>query len=274
MSVPDYKVSVIYVDPHGIWIPTKLNETAKTIYWTKKSDDEAQLVTQYNDELFNATKIATFRSNSSVVNTKWIIETRKNLANVKLAFTNNIAPAINFKEALAPGILEWQNPWDNSTYVNENGHWVVLETSADNLQGNIIAYYAPKNQTLAVFNFDDKPDWLIFGALENRVIDILSVRYELGYIYTGDEKEVSYSTFLCTSDFEDIKQLPAEELIEEYDSKTTLEIQSIDYVAYIDEYDIKFVVVDITKILTETTPTPDLDKIYDNGRTVVYTTKR
>ena len=68
--------------------------------------------------------------------------------------------------------------------------------------------------------------------------------------------------------------MSAEELIEQYDSKTTLEIQAIDYVTYIEEYDIKFVVVDITKILTDTTPTPDLDKIYDNGRTIVYTTKR
>ena len=127
---------------------------------------------------------------------------------------------------------------------------------------------------MAVFDFEDKPDWLIFGALENRAIDILRVRYELGYIYAGDEQEVSYSTLLCTSDFEDIKQLSAEELIEQYDSKTTLEIQAIDYVTYIEEYDIKFVVVDITKILTDTTPTPDLDKIYDNGRTIVYTTKR
>ncbi len=274
MSVPDDEASLIYVDPHGIWISTKLNETEKTVYWNIKSDEEAQLVTQYNDELFNATKIATFRSNSSVINTKWIIETHKNLANVKLAFTNNMAPNFNFQEALAPGILEWQNPWDNATYVNENGHWVVIETSADNLQGNTIAYFAQQNQTLAVFDFEDKPDWIIFGALENRAIDILRVRYELGYIYAGDEQEVSYSTLLCTSDFEDIKQLSADELIRQYDSKTTLEIQAIDYVTYIEEYDIKFVVVDITKILTETTPTPDLDKIYDNGRTVVYTTKR
>ena len=80
--------------------------------------------------------------------------------------------------------------------------------------------------------------------------------------------------FLCSSDLQDIKQFKASELQQQYDSTTKLEINAIDYITYIEEYDIKLVIVDTKKVLSGNEASPDLDRIYDNHRTVVYTTKR
>jgi hypothetical protein len=54
----------------------------------------------------------------------------------------------------------------------------------------------------------------------------------------------------------------------------SLPIQVRDFLTYIEEYDIKFVVVDAQRELSNIEATPALDRIYDNGRATIYTTKR
>ncbi len=274
ISVPNNYVNLIYVDPLGQWVTINLSETDENIYWTNRTADEAQLVSEYTHQLFTVKKVATFLTNSSVVDVNWVIEAHQNLASVKLAFTNYMDPSFEFKEALVPGVLEWQNPWDNATYVNENGQWSVIEGPSDMLDGNVIAILDSENGVLAVFEFHDIPDWLILGALDNYLIDALRVRYEFGNLDEDEKQEISYSVLLCTSEFEDIEQCAASDLQQQYDSMTKLEIQERDFVTYIEEYNIKFVVVATKQVFSNGEASPDLDRVYDNGRTTVYTTKR
>jgi len=278
ISLPNDQTNLIYVDINGRWVIIPLNTTEIAVYWKIQTENEAQLVTEYKHELFNVTKVATLFSNSSIINVKWLVQTYKTLANVKLTLTHNMNPIFNYQEALAPGILYWQNTWDNVTYAKEDEHWAVIETSFDNLQGKTIAYFAPENQILAVVEFNDPADWLTFGVLENRFMDILRVRYELGYINMGQTQEISYSILLCSSDFSDLKQYDASELMQHYEQTTDTAIQERDFPSYIEEYDIKFVVIDTEKLSEQlfqiAVPSPDLDRIYDTGRILTYITKR
>ena len=57
-------------------------------------------------------------------------------------------------------------------------------------------------------------------------------------------------------------------------AETDLPIQTRDFLTYIEEYNIKFVAVGHTEVLSNIEATPALDKIYDNGRSTIYTTKR
>ncbi|TET26172.1 MAG: hypothetical protein E3J73_04955, partial [Candidatus Bathyarchaeum sp.] len=191
MSIPNSQASFIYVNPFGLWMKIPLSETEENIYWKQNSTDEAQLVSEYVHKLFTVEKVVTFSSNSSAVDIEWNIEAHKNLASVKLAVTNYMEPSLDFKEALVPGVLEWQNPWDNATYIDGFGKWAVIEGSSEMLNENIVAMLDEKNGVLTVLELDDMPDWFILGALNNRFIDALRLRYELGDLVEGEKSQVS-----------------------------------------------------------------------------------
>jgi hypothetical protein len=274
INIPNNYVNLIYVNPLGEWVRIPLSETIEYIYWTRRTADKAQLVSEYTHKLFTVEKVVTFSSNSSVIDLKWKIETHQDLTDSKLEFANYMDPSFDFKEALVPGVLEWQNPWDNPTYIHVNGKWALVEGSSDILDENLVAIHDAQNGILAVFEFHDLPDWFSLGALDNRGIDALRLRYEFGDLAEGENREISCSVLLCASEFEDIEQWAASDLQQQFDSTTKLEIQERDFVTYIEEYNIKFVVVDTEQVPSNSKASPDLDRVYDNGRTTVYTTKR
>jgi hypothetical protein len=274
MNIPNNQVNVIYRHSFGGWVTVSLSETVENIYWTQNSTDEAQLVSEYVHELFTVEKAVTFSSNSSVINVEWKIKAHQNLANVKLAFSNYMEPSLDYKEALVPGVLDWQNPWDNATYVNAYEEWSVVEGSFDMLDENLVAVLDAQNGILTAFEFDDLPDWFTLGALDNRFIDALRLRYELGDLAEGESREISFSILVYAFEFEEIERWTESVLKQQFDSKTNLPVHERDFRTYIEEYNIKFVVVDTQQVLSNIVAAPALDRVYDNSRSIVYTTKR
>jgi hypothetical protein len=274
LNIPNNQTEIIYVNSVGELETISLSETVENIYWTQNSTNEAQLVSEYVHELFTVEKAVTFLTNSSVIDVEWKIEAHQNLANAKLAVSNCMEPSLDFKEALVPGLLEWQNPWDNATYVNAFGEWAVVEGPFDILDGNLVAVLDAQNGVLAAFEFDDPPDWFILGALDNRFIDALRLRYELGDLAEGENREISLSILVYAFEFKEIERWTESALKQQFDSKTNLPIQQRDFRTYIEEYNIKFVAVDTQQVLSNNEASPALDRVYDNGRATVYTTKK
>lgn len=274
LSIFNNHIKFIYGDPLGEWVTIPLSETVENIYWIQNSADETQLVSEYVHEHFTVEKIVTFPSSSFVINIEWNVKVHQNLASVKLAVDNYFEPSLDFKEALVPGVLEWQNPWDNASYVNAFGEWAVVEGSSDILDENLVAILDAQNGVLAAFEFDDLPDWFTLGALDNRFIDVLRLRYELGDLVEGENREISLSILVYAFEFEEIERWTESALKQQFDSKTNLPVQERDFRTYIEEYNIKFVVVDTQQLLSNNKVSPVLDRVYDNGRSIVYTTKR
>ena len=274
LSIFNNHIKFIYGDPLGEWVTIPLSETVENIYWIQNSADETQLVSEYVHEHFTVEKIVTFPSSSFVINIEWNVKVHQNLASVKLAVDNYFEPSLDFKEALVPGVLEWQNPWDNASYVNAFGEWAVVEGSSDILDENLVAILDAQNGVLAAFEFDDLPDWFTLGALDNRFIDVLRLRYELGDLVEGENREISLSILVHAFEFEEIERWTESALKQQFDSKTNLPVQERDFRTYIEEYNIKFVVVDTQQLLSNNKVSPVLDRVYDNGRSIVYTTKR
>ena len=274
LNIPNNQVKVIYVNSVGEWVTIPLSETVENIYWTQNSTDKAQLVSEYIHELFTLEKAVTFSSDSSVINVDWKIEAHKNLANAKLAVSNYMEPSLDYKEALVPGVLNWQNPWDNATYVNAFEEWSVVEGSFDILDENLVAVLDEQNGVLTAFEFDDLPDGFTLGALDNRFIDSLRLRYELGDLAEGENREISFSILVYAFQFDEIERWTETALKQQFESKTNLPVQERDFRTYIEEYNIKFVAVDTQKVLSNIEASPALDRVYDNGRATVYTTKR
>lgn len=274
LSIFNNHIKFIYGDPLGEWVTIPLSETVENIYWIQNSADETQLVSEYVHEHFTVEKIVTFPSSSFVINIEWNVKVHQNLASVKLAVDNYFEPSLDFKEALVPGVLEWQNPWDNASYVNAFGEWAVVEGSSDILDENLVATLDAQNGVLAAFEFDDLPDWFTLGALDNRFIDVLRLRYELGDLAEGENREISLSILVYAFEFKEIERWTESALKQQFDSKTNLPVQERDFRTYIEEYNIKFVVVDTQQLLSNNKASSALDRVYDNGRSIVYTTKR
>jgi hypothetical protein len=273
-SIPNNQVYFIYVDPFGEWIYTPLSETIENIYWNNTSENKFQLVSEYVHELFSIEKVVSFSSNKSTVDIEWNIEVNEDLALVKLFVPNYFESSLDFKEALVPGFLSWQNPWDNPDLRDQNNQYAVLNASPDRLDENIIGVLDSQNGILAAFQFNDYPDQLVLGALENRIIDALRLRYEFGDIDKGEKRRRSFSVFVDAFEFDEIERGTALDTIKLMNVQRSYTLQIRDYLTYIEEYNVKFVAIDTEKVLSNIEASPDFDKIYDSGRAIVYTTKK
>lgn len=272
LSIPNNQVNVTYINPLGQWVTVPLSETAKNIYWTQNSTDKAQLVSEYVHEHFTVEKTVTVSSSNSVINIEWNVKAHQNLAYVKITLANSFEISLDFKEALIPRLLEWQNPWDNATHVNAT-EWALAEVSGI-LPEKLVAVRDTKNGILAAFEFDEPAAWFSVGALKNRFIDALRLKYDLGELGEGENQEISFSILAYAFEPEEMEQWTISDLKQQFDSQTNLPVKAIDFRTFIEEYNIKFVAVDTQQVVSNIEVSPALDKIYDNGRIIVYTTKR
>jgi hypothetical protein len=149
-----------------------------------------------------------------------------------------------------------------------------VEDVAQHLRGNVAAVLDTKNGILAAVEFNQIPDVFSIGALTNRFIDAIRLTYDFGNLEAGEKGEVSFKVLLYAFQAQEVKRMDASELMQRYDMNTVLPVKQRDFNTYIDEYNIKFVAVDTQQVPSNKPATPDLDRIYDNGRAVVYTTKK
>ena len=142
------------------------------------------------------------------------------------------------------------------------------------LYENLVAVLDTENGILEAFQFDEHPDGFSLGALNSRFIDALRLQYDFGNLVMGESREVSFSVLVHAFEFEEAQRWTAAEVKQRFEAQANLPVEGRDFSTYIQEYDVKFVVVDTQQVVSNIEATPALDKIYDNGRIVVYTTKR
>jgi hypothetical protein len=264
ISIPNKDVGIAYVDTLGKPVPFYLSETDENIYWTHRNANEAQLVSEYTHKLFTVEKVVTFKSTSSVINIDWKIRANQNFPKAKMNITNYFNPEF----------LEWQNPWDKPDEINPEDEWALIKGDSSMLDENIMAIFDAKNRMLAVFDFHNTPDWFSLGALKDYKIDALRLRYELGDLAESESREISFSVLFYALESEEMEQWTMSEIKQLLELKTERKIQESDFYSFIEEYNIKFVVVDTQQVLSNIEASPDLDRIYDSDRTIVYTTKK
>ena len=273
LNIPNNKVEFVYIDSLGNEIKIPLSQTTETIYWKQNTTEKVQLVSEYVHELFTVEKIVSFSSSSYAINIEWDVKVNQNLSGVELKINNYFEFSLDFYKALIPGVLEWQNPWDNATYINTREKWALVE-GAELLYDKLVAVIDTKNGILEAFQFNERPDGFNLGALNSRFIDALRLQYDFGDLDEGESHQVSFSVLVHAFEFEEAEQWTAAELKQRFAAQANLQVEGRDFSTYIQEYDVKFVVVDTQQVVSNIEATPALDKIYDNGRIVIYTTKR
>jgi hypothetical protein len=181
-------------------------------------------------------------------------------------------PSLSFGTAFVPGVLDWQNPWDNSSYYDPILNFALVECPPRILSGNYTAMFDAKNGVLVVFEFADIPDWLNVGALGSHFIDALRVGYQFGDLRNNENREVSFS-FLTYFESIQVEPPTQSDLKKLLDSRVDLPVQERDFLTYIKEYNVEFVVIDSER-LPDVSLSPILNRVYDNGKFVIYAVRR
>jgi hypothetical protein len=273
LSIPNSQVNISYIDPLGDWVTVPLSKTIENIYLTHNSTYKAQLISEYIHEHFTLEKIVTVTKSNSVINIEWNVKAHQNLAYVKINLNNIFDSSLDFKEALIPRLLEWRNPWNNATHVNKIEKWALSEVSGI-LPEKLVAVRDTQNGILTAFEFDEYPAWFSVGALDNRFIDALRLKYDLGYLGKGENQEISFSILAYGFEPENMEQWTVSDLQQQLDTQTDFSVKAIDFNTYIEEKNIKFVAIDTQQVLSKIEASPALDRIYNNGRIIIYATKR
>ena len=274
VKIPNEYIKVVYVNSSGQLEEIPLSETVEKIYWTQQSPERTQLVSEYTHELFTVKKIVTFSSNSSIIDIVWRLEANQDLRVANLAVSNYLEPTLNVTEAFVPGVLDWESPWDRATYVDPDRRWAVTEGPASMLDENVAAVLDAENGILTVFEFGGSLEWFSIGALDNGFIDSLRLTYAFGNLDAGESGEASLNVLLYAFDSGEVERLSEPGFMQRYDSTTVLPVHYSDYLTYVKEYNIKYIIVDKGQVLYTEDLVHDLDVVYNNGRIVVYSTER
>jgi hypothetical protein len=269
-SIPDSYVYISYLDTDDKEVVVSLSEIAKETYWKRKSVDESQMVSEYSNGLFILEKLVTVGNENSLINLDWKFTAHEDLKGVKLRVSNFMEPSLDFREAFVPGVLNWQNPWDNSSYYDPIKNFALIECPPRILGGNYTAIFDAKNGFLVIFEFTNVPDWLNVGALGSRFIDALRLGYQFDNLTKNESREISFSVLPYSFESIPVERPTQATLKQLLDSRAKLTVQERDFLTYIKEYDVKLLVIDSKQLSSVIEFSPILYRVYDNGKLVIY----
>ena len=224
----------------------------------------------YSNEKFALTENILVQNDSYPANITWTMTSLKSdLYYVVLYLSYHFDLSFSFSGAYIPGVLNWENPWDRPSNVQDN-QWAVTDFSGNNLTDKYIGIYDDKNQAEFALKFLDKPDSGTLGALANRQIDAFRFQYQFYQLNANQTVSSSYQilTFSQTS-FPETQ--PPYELVGMFNSNSTkaFDVKCRDYASYVKEQNIDFLVYDVHRFDPSLLRSKVLQVVYSNNEFVI-----
>jgi hypothetical protein len=259
---------ITFSDKNGITYNFSLSTLNRNVVFDDENEPK-KLVLRYSHDDFVLTESLLFQNDSYPITVTWAISSNNEIENVALYISCYFDLSLAFEKAYIPGILDWENPWDRPSQVQAN-KWAVVDFSHENLTSNYIGLYDEKNQVAFGLRFMDTPVWGDVGALSSRQIDAL--RFE----YRADNLDVNQTVFF-TYQFLTFYQNSYAAFQQPYDlaslfnhtSYNTFEIKCRDFVDYIREYNIAFLVYDAEHFDRSLLRSSRLHLVYSNNGCVI-----
>jgi hypothetical protein len=178
--------------------------------------------------------------------------------------------SFNFEKAYLPGILNWENPWENPTDMHET-LWAVTDFSKNSLTDNYIAVYDEQNKVYYAIKYDELPDWGNVGALPNMQIDAFRFSYTFEHITPDSNTAFSYQT-LSFSEDSYRQSVPLTQIGKIFAEKPNSDftIDSRDYFDTIKENGVEFIVYDKLQLDPKFVRNSAIELVYSNDRYVIF----
>jgi hypothetical protein len=247
-----------------------LSNFARESFFEDQGSTKKLTFRYFNDEV-TITQTIVLQNETYPINVAWsMFPVESGITDVALYVSNFFDLQFSFEEAYIPGVLDWENPWDSSSYTQGDG-WAVVNFSCSTLADNYLGFYDAAEEVIFALHFYELPDWGNVGVLESNQIDAVRFQYNFDKVAINETISFSYDilTFSKNSapDIPNVKDLKS---IFEFKPTNTFELKSRDYHDYIIENNIGFLVYDKNQLDTKLIRCKILEVVYSNDRYIIF----
>jgi hypothetical protein len=231
------------------------------------------LTIKYSNGEVGVTKTTLMNNDSYPLNVTWTLSPLvSDITNVSLYISTFFDLQFSFDQAYIPGILDWENPWNNPS--DRNGSdWAVVDFTKSTLTGNFLGVYSVNEEIACALKFEDMPNWGNVGALASRQINAIRLRYDFEEISLGQTASFAYNVLILAKDSTTGFQLSDLPGLFNAKLSTALQLNSIDYRTFIEKNNIKFIVYDKNQLDTKIANCKLLELVYSNDRYAIFKIK-
>ncbi|MCW4000112.1 MAG: hypothetical protein NWE93_07720 [Candidatus Bathyarchaeota archaeon] len=193
------------------------------------------------------------------------------LSNASLYLSTLMDLAFKFDRVQIPGLYDWISPWDAPSQlktVSPDG-WVAAAFAGAHLTDNYLGLYDEADDVAVAFRFNELPEWGNVGALNTSYIDAVRFGYGFGDLAANQSAGCSYEVLsLSKSTYPTLSPQAVEGLFDLKPAKFA--VSARDYMDYINENDIRFIVYDKNQLDTTIIHSKLLQQIFSNDRYVIF----
>ncbi len=262
-----------YTDDNGVVHSYLLSDLQRTISMDAFHNPKTVVIEYYGND-FALTEILEMDNDTYPVTVTWqIAALTQDLTYPKLYLSEYFDPKLSFTEANIPGLLDWTNPQNNATKV-ENGTWAITTFSSDNLkENNFIDVYSKSNQTAFAIQFLNRPATGNVGALKNGNIDAVRWQYNFYKISKNFTVSVSYKTLTFSMTSYPILKDP-HEINNLFSQKVpSSHVQVRNFASIIRDNFVGFIVYDVKRFDPEVLSSGWMQLVYSNDKYVLLKVK-
>jgi hypothetical protein len=270
---------VSYLSEQGVFLSFRENGVARyfdlsglsrEIVFEEQSYPKKLVIKYFNDEIA-LTESILVQNYSYPINVVWTLSPlRSEIDDVALYISNFFDLYFSFEKAYVPGSLNWANPWSSPSYVQGNNEWAVVDFSRENLTENYIGVYDEKNEVAFALKFVDLPDWGNVGVLSSRQINAVRFQYQFDKVNVNQTTSSTYQILTFSkSSFPEMQQPSELKNLFELKTASAFDVKSRNYVDYIKELKIEFLVYDKNRFDSKLLRSQLLQLVYSNDGYVI-----
>jgi hypothetical protein len=265
----DEENSVSYIE-NGENYAVKFSDLNRKINWIEENGKKKLQIQYFQEEKFVLTENVEMKNGKLPVNVKWMFKPlSENITKLQVHLSIHLDLNFYFEKAYVPGVLSWENPLDKPSYRDEHEKWVLTFFVPENLTGKTIAVYDSANRTFYAIKFAEFPCLGSLGALANRQIDALRLRYD----FESLNKTVSFSYEIINLSEESFQGLDLGNFEHLFRLESSFEIQYRDYLTYIEKFGIRFLVFNKEDFRSQLLNSRLLNLVYTDDKHVICEVK-
>jgi hypothetical protein len=226
----------------------------------------------FTDQYMAVTKTVQVPNDSYAFNVSWTLTPlQTTLTNATLYLSTLIDLSFKFDRMQIPGLYDWISPWDapNQLKTASPDGWVAASFAGAHLSDKYLGLYDDVDDVAVAFRFNELPAWGNVGALVTGSIDAVRFGYSFGDLAADQTVGCSYQVVsISKSTYPALSRGDVMGLLDLKPAKFT--VVTRDYMDYIVENNIKFIVYDRNELDTTLIHSKLLQLIFSNDRYVIF----
>jgi len=283
VSINDVWRRVSYLAEQGVFLSYRengvahkfdLSDLSREIVLDNQSYPKKFVIKYFNAEVV-VTESILVQNDSYPISVVWTVSPlRSEIDDVTLYLSNFFDLSFSFEKAYVPGVLNWENPWSKPSYVHRNNEWAVVNFTRETLKDNYISVYDETNEVAFALKFVDLPDWGNVGVLPSMAIDAFRFQYQFDKVNANQTASSTYQILTFSqSSFPEKQQLSELKSMFDFKSASAFEVKTRNYMDYIKQLNIDFVVYDKNRFDTKLLRSEILQLVYSNDKYVICRVK-